>query len=127
MNRREALGALGMIGLTTTASRRLTVDGAPSTVDGSERDVERATDPNRAPSSLKQSVSRWCYASLTLDQLCAASREIGLVAIDLLDEAEWGVPKKYGLACAMANGFGTIPAGSTAPTSTTSSSPTPKP
>ena len=33
------------------------------------------------------------------------------MAIDLLDEKDWPVPKQHGLACAMANGFGSIPRG----------------
>jgi hydroxypyruvate isomerase len=56
-------------------------------------------------------VSRWCYGKLSLEELCAASKKIGLSAIDLLDEKEWATPKSFGLACAMANGFGAIPKG----------------
>src|SRR3990172_6040474 len=59
----------------------------------------------RSAGRLRQSVSRWCYARIPLDDLCAAAKEIGLVAIDLLDEKDWPVPKQHGLACAMANGF----------------------
>src|SRR3990172_3752239 len=65
----------------------------------------------RSAGRLRQSVSRWCYARIPLDDLCAAAKEIGLVAIDLLDEKDWPVPKQHGLACAMANGFGSIPRG----------------
>ncbi len=36
---------------------------------------------------------------------------MGLQAIDLLDEKDWITPAKYGLTCAMANGFGSIPRG----------------
>jgi hydroxypyruvate isomerase len=60
---------------------------------------------------LKQSVSRWCYGKSTLDELCVAAKSMGLVAIDLLDEKDWLVPKQHGLVCAMANGFGSIPKG----------------
>ena len=66
--------------------------------------------PARA-SRLRQSVSRWCYGKLSLEELCAASKKIGLSAIDLLDEKEWSVPAQFGLTCAMANGFGSIPKG----------------
>ena len=60
---------------------------------------------------IKQSVSRWCYGKQTLEELCTAAKRIGLSAIDLLDEKDWSTPKQFGLACAMANGFGTIPKG----------------
>jgi len=43
---------------------------------------------------LKQSVSRWCYGKIPLDDLCEAAKGMGLVAIDLLDEKDWGVPKQ---------------------------------
>ena len=74
------------------------------------RAFEPAGNPARA-GRLKQSVSRWCYGKLSLEDLCAASKQIGLSAIDLLDEKEWGTPKQFGLSCAMANGFGSIPKG----------------
>jgi hydroxypyruvate isomerase len=60
---------------------------------------------------LRHSVSRWCYGRIPLDDLCAAAKEIGYSSVELLDEKDWEVPKKHGLACAMANGFGTIPVG----------------
>ena len=62
-------------------------------------------------SRLKQSVSRWCYQHIQIDALCEAAKAIGYRSVELLDEADWGVPRKHGLACAMANGFGTIPVG----------------
>jgi hydroxypyruvate isomerase len=74
------------------------------------RAFEPAGNPARA-GRLKQSVSRWCYGKLSLEDLCAASKQIGLSAIDLLDEKEWATPKQFGLSCAMANGFGSIPKG----------------
>lgn len=60
---------------------------------------------------LKQSVCRWCYGRMPLDDLCAQAAGMGLKAIDLLDEKDWAVPKKHGLICAMANGPGQIPRG----------------
>ena len=53
---------------------------------------------------LKQSVCRWCYPKMSLDQLCAAAKSIGLQGIDLLNENEWPTLQKYRLTCAMANG-----------------------
>jgi hydroxypyruvate isomerase len=59
---------------------------------------------------LKQSVSRWCYGKIPLDELCKAAAEMGLAGIDLLDEKEWDVPAKHGLVCSMAYaGGGDIP------------------
>jgi hydroxypyruvate isomerase len=65
----------------------------------------------RAAGRLKLSVSRWCYGKIPIDDLCEAAKAIGFRSIELLDEADWGVPRRHGLVCAMANGFGTIPIG----------------
>lgn len=59
---------------------------------------------------IRQSVSRWCYPGMTLDELCVYSAQIGLKGVDLLKPEEFEVPKKYGLICTM--GYvdaGTIP------------------
>jgi hydroxypyruvate isomerase len=51
--------------------------------------------------NIKQSVSRWCYQKIALDDLCKASAEMGLKAIDLLQPSEFEVPLRYGLICSM--------------------------
>jgi hydroxypyruvate isomerase len=59
---------------------------------------------------IHQSVCRWCYKDVPLDQLCAQAAHIGLVGIDLLSVEEWEVPRRYGLICSMGQaGGGTIP------------------
>ena len=95
MKRRRAIGVMGAVVLGTATA----VDGRPYA--GGRSRVGR----------VRQSVSRWCYARIPLDDLCAAAKDIGLVAIDLLDEKDWATPKKHGLVCTMANGFGSIPVG----------------
>jgi len=50
---------------------------------------------------LKQSVSRWPYAKIPLTEFCRACADMGLTAIDLLEEADWPVLKEYGLVCSM--------------------------
>jgi hydroxypyruvate isomerase len=59
---------------------------------------------------IHQSVCRWCYKDIPLDQLCASAAQIGLKGIDLLDPADYEVPRRFGLICTMAYaGGGTIP------------------
>jgi hydroxypyruvate isomerase len=59
---------------------------------------------------IKQSVSRWCYKNIPLDELCQRSAEMGLKSIDLLGVEEWEVPRRYGLICSMGYaGGGNIP------------------
>ena len=50
---------------------------------------------------LQQSVCRWCYAKIPLDDLCAGARRMGLVGIDLLKPEDFPTLKKFGLACTM--------------------------
>jgi len=57
--------------------------------------------PGAAGGRLKQSVSRWCYAKIPLDDLCAFAVKIGLRGIDLLQPAEYEVPRRHGLRCTM--------------------------
>ncbi|MGA0919512.1 MAG: hydroxypyruvate isomerase family protein [Gemmatimonadaceae bacterium] len=59
----------------------------------------------------RQSVARWCFSTLPLEQLCIEAKGIGLHAIDLLSETEWEVPARHGLRCAIANGPGPITEG----------------
>jgi hydroxypyruvate isomerase len=102
VNRRHALGAVAGAAIAAAnwrTDRPRTEDRGPN------------TGPARPAGRLKQSVSRWCYGKLSLEELCAASKKIGLSAIDLLDEKDWNTPKQFGLACAMANGFGSISKG----------------
>jgi hydroxypyruvate isomerase len=56
--------------------------------------------------NLKQSAARWCYKQIPLPDFCRAVAAIGLPAIDLLEENEWGVAKGHGLICAMGYGGG---------------------
>lgn len=98
ITRREALGALGAVTAFATLS--------PTSALAHD-DLHGAPRAGR----LKQSVSRWCYGRMPLDDLCEAAKAIGYRSVELLSENEWTVPAKHGLACAMANGFGTIPVG----------------
>ena len=96
MTRRQAVGALGALAI--------------STLPGDLPAASPLADA-RQTGRLKLSVSRWCYGKIPLDDLCVAGRAMGYKAIDLLDEKDWATPAKYGMTCAMANGFGQIPVG----------------
>jgi hydroxypyruvate isomerase len=58
---------------------------------------------------LKQSVSRWPYQAIPLPEFARACADMGLTAIDLLEETDWPVVAEYGLVCSMGYaGGGTI-------------------
>ena len=50
---------------------------------------------------LRQSVSRWPYNKIPLGDFCRAVADMGLTAVDLLEEAEWPVARQHGLICSM--------------------------
>jgi hydroxypyruvate isomerase len=70
-----------------------------------------AQGEKKARGNIKQSVCRWCYGKLTLEQLSEAARKIGLRSIELIGPDEFKTVKAYGLTCAMARGAGTIESG----------------
>jgi len=100
ITRREAIGTLGALAATTAA-----------TPHGLLAESDRASLRSPHAGRIKQSVSRWCYGKIPLDDLCESAKAIGYRSIELLSEADWATPKKHGLECAMANGFGSIPVG----------------
>ncbi len=58
---------------------------------------------------IRQSVARWCYKQISLEDLCTAGAQMGLEGIDLLQPDEFEVPLRYGLICTMGYaGGGTI-------------------
>ena len=50
---------------------------------------------------LKQSVSRWPYASIPLPDFARACAAMGLQAIDLLQPEDWATVRDHGLVCSM--------------------------
>ncbi len=60
---------------------------------------------------LKQSVARWCYGKMDMEELARASAEMGIRGIDLVDPEDWPVLKKFNLVCGIAYGGGSIPEG----------------
>jgi hydroxypyruvate isomerase len=64
---------------------------------GGGRRAERGSRPGR----LKQSVSRWPYASIPLPEFARAAAAMGLQAIDLLQPDDWPVVRDRGLTCSM--------------------------
>ncbi len=46
---------------------------------------------------IKQSVSRWCFGKIPLEEFCKACVEMGIKGIDLVGPSAWPTLKKYGL------------------------------
>jgi hydroxypyruvate isomerase len=99
--------------LKSTLAGTALASGVPMTSSiswGQEKPSASRETPMPRKGNIRQSVSRWCYAKMSLDELCAYSAQIGLKGVDLLEPQDFETPKKYGLICTMgyANA-GTIP------------------
>ena len=53
---------------------------------------------------VNHSVCKWCYPKVSLNDLCAAGKEMGISSIDLLPPTDFPTLKKYDLVCAMVSG-----------------------
>lgn len=98
VSRREALATAGAVALGSIAT------GAGAQSSG------KVVKNGR----LKQSVCRWCYQRIPLDEFCKGVADMGLPAIDLLQPEEWEVAARYNLICSTGypgQGGGTIPDG----------------
>ena len=72
-----------------------------------------ASHPANPASTIKQSVCRWCFNEMPLDELAANAKRIGLKSVELLQPSDFPTIEKHGLVCAMVSqaGNGGIPRG----------------
>jgi hydroxypyruvate isomerase len=61
----------------------------------------------RGEAAFRQSVCRWCYSGMSVEDLATMARDIGLASVELLEPEEWAIARRHGLACAM--GYATVP------------------
>ena len=76
--------------------------------DASARGAPDASGARKAveDGAVRQSVCRWPYPKLTVEQLAAGAKRIGLKSVELLEPEEWPTVKAAGLTCAMVNAPG---------------------
>jgi hydroxypyruvate isomerase len=81
-------------------SRRTLLKSSIATLTASTAGTFAASSETTARKGrIHQSVSRWCYAKIPLDQLAEYAARIGLRGVDLLEPAEYEIPRRYGLIC----------------------------
>ncbi|WP_165070968.1 hydroxypyruvate isomerase family protein [Paludisphaera rhizosphaerae] len=85
-------------GLIRAASATVAAGAALGALPTARADSSRKS---AAEGRLKQSVCRWCYNKIPLDELCSAAKRMGLVGIDLLGPNDFETVKKHGLVCTM--------------------------
>ncbi len=111
MNRRTFLAATGVAtGLATGvgaaaagvgAATGLTGLGGPTGLGGLAG--AGAGGRGRAGGRLKQSVCRWCFGGMPLEELCKAAAGMGIGSVELLNPDEWETARKHGTPCALAS------------------------
>ena len=83
------------------SGRRRVLKGAAALAAGAVAGRGRAAAEPAVKGRLKQSVSRWCYGKMSLDELCQHAARIGYKGIDLIEPADWPAVRKHGLVCAL--------------------------
>ncbi|HVC91641.1 MAG TPA: TIM barrel protein [Acidobacteriaceae bacterium] len=95
----------------TPISRRRMLRGAlagAALVSGSQLAWPDSAAPIQRKNRIHQSVCRWCYRKISLDDLCAYSAHIGLKGVDLLPPEQYEIPRRYGLICTMGEAGGGV-------------------
>ncbi|MEO8560976.1 MAG: TIM barrel protein [bacterium] len=93
-------GAIAGLGACASAGAAAGTSGAAMSATSNV-----PTSPTRA-SPIKQSVCKWCYDKMTVDELSANAKRIGLSSVELLDPSDFETVTKHGLVCAMTNAPG---------------------
>jgi hydroxypyruvate isomerase len=110
LDRRRFLASAAVASAASAASAASVVAPAAAAAPAAA-EPDGAPDDRAAGGRLKQSVCRWCYGSMPLEDLCREAARLGLASVELLSEDEWDVPGRFGLTCAVANGPGGITRG----------------
>ncbi len=67
-------------------------------------DPARTDTDSHLKGNVNHAVCRWCYGSIPMEEFCAATKGMGIKAIDLVGPADWPILKKFGLDSSMCNG-----------------------
>jgi hydroxypyruvate isomerase len=86
-----AAGATALTALTTNAGEAMAMPAA-------------TRDHPRQQGSIRQSVCKWCFRDMSVEELAVAAKTIGIQSIELLGPEDFPTLKAHGLVCAMANG-----------------------
>lgn len=64
----------------------------------------KETKPLALKGNINHGVCAWSMRPLTLEELCAGIKKVGVGAIDLIGPNNWEILKKYDIHCSMCNG-----------------------
>ena len=61
---------------------------------------------------IRQSVSRWCFGKIPLDEFCKICKKLGMVGVDLVGENDWDTVNQHDMIVTMgSSGLGSIAKG----------------
>src|SRR5580692_12043943 len=89
----------------------MTRRSALQTIPAALASAQAARTAEAPAGRLKQSLCRWCYAKIPLDDLCRQAAAMGVSGIDLVEPADWPTVRKYGMVPTITTGDAKIPDG----------------
>ena len=92
-------------------NRRTFVQAAGAQAGAAVLSAASQVKPMDRKGRIKQSVCRWCYSKIPIEDFARECARLGLKSVDLAQPAEWPVIKKYNLIPTMIGGGTTIPDG----------------
>lgn len=96
MKRRDFVKTTTMVG----------IGGAAGVSTLAAGDIERLTASSSG--RVNHSVCQWCFSMMSVDELAALAKQLGIISVELLGPDDWPVLSKYDLTCAMANPPGDV-------------------
>ena len=87
--------------ISSSFSRRAFLSTTALAAAALQQRLSAADAASDAKGRIHHSVCKWCYPKVSLDDLCAAGKDMGLTSIDLLQPSDFPTLKKFGLTCAM--------------------------
>jgi hydroxypyruvate isomerase len=88
-----------------TALSRITTTSAVAVAASSlAQRLQAADDAAGLKGRINHSVCKWCYPKVSLEDMCAEGKKMGLHSVELLTVKEFPTLKKHDLVCAMVSG-----------------------
>ncbi len=75
---------------------------AAATITMGSTSTQSGLAPRALKGNVRHSVCKWCYPTVSVDELGRAAREMGIESIELLGPEDWPTLARHDLICAMA-------------------------
>jgi hydroxypyruvate isomerase len=63
-----------------------------------------STESLTVKGDIRQSVSKWCFGNIPLDEFCKICKKLGMVGVDLIGENDWDTVNKNDMVVTMGTG-----------------------